>query len=561
MRDGRVRLLAIARLWPVVPGVIALVFAWASFGGGLVDDAYISLTYARQLVQGNGLVFHPALPPAEGYSNLLWTLLLALAMALGLPGASAATWLGLVFAGATVALVAREVGGRAGALVGVAIAASPIFGYWAGRGLEGSLLSFLLTLGVLRLGTPLGWLAFGLIGVTRVEGLAYGLLPLLHQLVTRPEARLLPSRRAIALWCGPGLTQLVFRLLAYGELLPSTAVAKSSGSWSAALGRGLSWLGSAIPLEPTLVLALGGLVMLAWRAPALRRSLWPAGVAVCGILVFSVSVGGDWMPYNRWLQPAIPLVWLAVGLGMAERPRWRLGLVSLAIGLGALHSGRGEGDKTAPRSWSLGAQVLSSGPSPIRLHPAHVFVVEWLPETEAVLMPDIGMLAWVTGNPVLDPQGLTWREVAENLAVDLGTPTGAAALESIRQTVRRLNPALVALVVQSKDGTARGPVATALIGSGRANPAWFAQGWSMWREQPYGSKEKLVFYLRKDIQPPSPSAALSRLTEASARVPNAPGLVLDRVRRLRQLGRAAEADALAQTTGARQGGTEERWTP
>ena len=42
-----------------------------------LDDAFISFRYARNLVEGAGLVWNPGEPPVEGYSNFLWVLLLA----------------------------------------------------------------------------------------------------------------------------------------------------------------------------------------------------------------------------------------------------------------------------------------------------------------------------------------------------------------------------------------------------------------------------------------------------------------------------------------------------
>ena len=49
----------------------------------LFDDALISMRYARNLVEGHGLVWNPGGPPVEGYTNLLWTLWMAV---LHLPG-------------------------------------------------------------------------------------------------------------------------------------------------------------------------------------------------------------------------------------------------------------------------------------------------------------------------------------------------------------------------------------------------------------------------------------------------------------------------------------------
>ena len=41
------------------------------------EDAYISLRYARNLIEGRGLVFNPGGEGVEGITNLLWTLILA----------------------------------------------------------------------------------------------------------------------------------------------------------------------------------------------------------------------------------------------------------------------------------------------------------------------------------------------------------------------------------------------------------------------------------------------------------------------------------------------------
>jgi hypothetical protein len=73
----------------------ALALAWLS------DDAFISFRYAAHLLRGDGLVYNVG-ERVEGYTNLLWTLLLAGAMALGFsPETSSQTlgitcWLGLV---------------------------------------------------------------------------------------------------------------------------------------------------------------------------------------------------------------------------------------------------------------------------------------------------------------------------------------------------------------------------------------------------------------------------------------------------------------------------------
>jgi arabinofuranosyltransferase len=65
-----------------------------SFGAVTQDDAFISFRYAENLVQGHGLVFNIG-EWVEGYTNLLWTLMMAGLMALGGEPVIGSTMLGL----------------------------------------------------------------------------------------------------------------------------------------------------------------------------------------------------------------------------------------------------------------------------------------------------------------------------------------------------------------------------------------------------------------------------------------------------------------------------------
>ncbi len=51
----------------------------------LVDDAMISMRYAKNLAQGHGLVWNIGQPPVEGFTNLGWTLYMALLHVFSLP--------------------------------------------------------------------------------------------------------------------------------------------------------------------------------------------------------------------------------------------------------------------------------------------------------------------------------------------------------------------------------------------------------------------------------------------------------------------------------------------
>ena len=61
----------------------------------LADDSFVSFRYAWNLVRGHGLVYNAG-ERVEGYSNLLWTLLMAGGMSLGVTPELASKALGIL---------------------------------------------------------------------------------------------------------------------------------------------------------------------------------------------------------------------------------------------------------------------------------------------------------------------------------------------------------------------------------------------------------------------------------------------------------------------------------
>ena len=77
--------------WLVLLGWLASV-AWF-----ITDDAFISFRYARNLLEGHGLVFNPG-EYVEGYTNFLWVLELAAIWGLlGIRPEDAAQWLSVIY--------------------------------------------------------------------------------------------------------------------------------------------------------------------------------------------------------------------------------------------------------------------------------------------------------------------------------------------------------------------------------------------------------------------------------------------------------------------------------
>src|SRR5205085_5178561 len=124
----------------------------------LTDDAYISFRYSRNLSHGFGLVFNPGFEAVEGYSNFLWTVVLALFDRLGMAADRVANPLLLA---ATVALwgmvvwfAARRTAPASAWLVVVPatmLAATRSIAVWSTSGLETRLFEALLVGAALRL--------------------------------------------------------------------------------------------------------------------------------------------------------------------------------------------------------------------------------------------------------------------------------------------------------------------------------------------------------------------------------------------------------------------------
>src|SRR3972149_4573235 len=107
----------------VLAGLLGLAMAMGLWRRFVLDDAFISFQYARNLVEGHGLTWFDS--RVEGYTNFLWTLWIAQGLALGadpVPWSMAsgiAAFLAATFAlwrGAGLVLSSRLAAAPAGAL-------------------------------------------------------------------------------------------------------------------------------------------------------------------------------------------------------------------------------------------------------------------------------------------------------------------------------------------------------------------------------------------------------------------------------------------------------------
>lgn len=305
--------------------VLLAFFTWHLCHSYYEDDAYISLRYARDLLDGAGMTWNPG-ERIEGYTNFLFILLEAGLGKLGMNLVLASLVISFAaFIGLLIVLwryLSRQPGtlhapaNRALAicLVGSSV---PLLA-WCWGGLESVLFAFFCTVSVCD---TLLWLkgkgsakaAFGigiwlaLATLTRPEGLLFlGVTGLFLLLKRERFSWLCWMTAAFAIVFIP---YMAWRAWYFGELLPNTYYAKAWGIAPAILwSHGATYLLRCLLLPPWLILFAAGLFISAARARAVTAPILYLALLAAAFLFYIAGSGGDFMPYVRFLVPVIPLL-------------------------------------------------------------------------------------------------------------------------------------------------------------------------------------------------------------------------------------------------------------
>jgi hypothetical protein len=304
----------------------------------LFDDAMISMTYARNLIDGYGLSWARWGSPVEGFTHPLWTFLMIPVNALPVPLRDRSLLiqiLSLLTLAGTVAAVRRLMldhfapAGPDGARHWLPAALLTAFyyplAYWALMGMETGLQALLTVAAVqLALSTAHGsrdrslalWIVCAAAFLLRMDMLLLVAAVQAYVLLQKGFRPMMTRRwlLGLALFCGMSLAYGIFRWVYFHDFLPNTYYLKLTGvPLAVRLLRGLSVMTQFVRDHFAVLLVAG--IGTATFLRRNRRLILPAAVFAL-YCAYSVYVGGDaWdgdipIRANRFVAFAMPLLFV-----------------------------------------------------------------------------------------------------------------------------------------------------------------------------------------------------------------------------------------------------------
>lgn len=311
----------------------------------LQDDAYISLRFVRNFVEGYGLVFNIG-ERVEGYTNLLWVLILSLVMFLKMNAETAAQYLSVLF-GVVVLFVTFRLSetvrlnpvetkkgqaqdknlseGYFDLFAPVMLVFSSAFIFWSVSGMETTMFISFSLLGVyyyvrgkakdeFDYKFPLFIL---LATLTRPEGLYFFGLVILHKVLYAilvkkggffKEVFSAGAVKSYLVYVIPVIAYFAVRYSYYGYLFPNTYYAKT-GLSSAYLSSGIEYLSKFI----TSYMFYGAMLVVPlylYKRKEIRFEFTLFYLLIIAFLAYSVMVGGDVLKQHRFFLPVLPLIYI-----------------------------------------------------------------------------------------------------------------------------------------------------------------------------------------------------------------------------------------------------------
>ncbi len=290
----------------------------------MIDDAFTSFRYAKNLVNGQGLVYNPG-ERVEGYTNFLWTLIIAIFMKMGFQPERLSQVLGSIFAGLSIFLVfliSSLLSPKSKFLNLVALlflCANSCFASWAIGGLEGPFFTFLILLATYRYFLEiqnkkvcLSSIIFGMATLTRPEGLLFFGITFIHQIILLFKKRLSFKNllSSFALFLSIFAPYYIWRYSYYGFPFPNTFYAK--------IGEGISQYLRGVKYVKNFLIEFSGWIFLTIPFVFRRIDLYSCYFFIITLfyLLYIIYIGGDALPMYRFLVPILPFLYFLFQEGL-----------------------------------------------------------------------------------------------------------------------------------------------------------------------------------------------------------------------------------------------------
>jgi arabinofuranosyltransferase len=417
----------------------------------LSDDSLISLRYAQRFIEGKGLTWNDG-QPVEGYSNLLWILLISLLGKMGINLILAARIWGILCSVGTLAVVLSyfKTKNTKKEYVFSAVfllVTTPCFTVWAIGGLEQPLYIFLLTLALTEVSKIINgknsgrmyllslWL--GLLAITRPDGFLFTIITAAFLCFFFRKCRRDLIKVFFIVALVPALFllgQLVFRYGFYGELVPNTALVKVKVTVHHVLRGGFYMVKAFTGTLLLSALGLYGLFHLVYRKKnpfgiylLLNAVAWTAYV---------VLVGGDIFPAFRHYYVVLIVLVFALIFSLGDlnvdfkTKGFRIGLMILLIINAYIQlfipaNEYAIGERWEFRGLKLGKTLKKS-----------------FPETTVIAVTAAGSIPYASGLPAIDMLGLNDYYTPRHPPGNFGTGALAHELGDARYVLGR-NPDLI----------------------------------------------------------------------------------------------------------------------
>ncbi len=377
------------------------------FRNALIDDAYITMGYARNLVEGNGWGLVAGIP-ANSATSPLGVIALATSFAV-VPGETGVILLSALECAVSILALARLSRHLFGSfflplVAGPVLLLNPIM--LSSIGME-SHLALALVLWMLVHCTAGRWIAagifLGLLCLARPDNILWlPILPMIFGSIANCARAGLAALPVGAPW-------LMWSMHKFGALVPDTLFIKQQQDWGPwTYHRGFGLLMELHPLETVTALAPLGLTVL---MPAVRQYhlwRWVLGMMAFGALHFAVYSLLGVPPYHWYLLPTI-LSWGLAGslaaasfVANARRPGvWRgvvLTFVAAYIAVCAVEAARFR------EGWQVTQSPMHGNwATPKEYRQIGKELASLVREKETVMMEaEIGTLAWTSRRALLD---------------------------------------------------------------------------------------------------------------------------------------------------------------